>query len=121
MPAAGLQVQDAAGVPDRQGADLVLDGPGDDVFRGLVAGLPDPPAVPGFGRPLAAPVLPPPPRPPLTGPGSAGRGGPGPALAVTQVLAVFRADGPAGDQQPLPARSRDGVGVDDAQVHPGHP
>ena len=121
MPAVGIQVQDAARVPDRQGADLVVDGPGDDVFGGLVAGLPDPPGVPGLRRPLAAPVLPPPPRPPLTGPGSAGRGGPSPALAVTQVLAVFRADGPAGDQQPLPARPRHGVGVDDAQVHPGHP
>jgi hypothetical protein len=61
VPAACVQVQDSARVTDREGADLVLHRPGDDVFGCLVLGLCHPAGVPGLGLPLGAPVLPPPP------------------------------------------------------------
>jgi len=54
---AGVQVQDAARVPDHQGADAVADRPAGDLAGGLVVGLPDPAQVPSLGRPLRPPVL----------------------------------------------------------------
>ena len=84
-------------------------------------GLRDPPGVPGLGLPLGAPVPPPPARAPLAGPGRPPCGGAAAALAVAQVLAVLGPDRPAGHQQALPAWSRDGVGVNDAQVQAGDP
>jgi hypothetical protein len=61
VPPAGVQVQHAAGVADRERPHPVLDGPGHCGLGGLVLGLADPPPVPGLGRALAAAVLPPPP------------------------------------------------------------
>lgn len=65
VPPSCLEVQDAARIPDRQYTDLVVHGPGDDLFGGLVLGLADPPHMPGLRLPLAPAVLAPPPRPPL--------------------------------------------------------
>jgi hypothetical protein len=59
VPPAGVEVEDAAGVADRERPDLALDGPGHDGFGGFVLGLADPPPVPGLGRALVAAVLPP--------------------------------------------------------------
>jgi hypothetical protein len=61
MPPARVEVEDAAGVADRERPGPVLDGPGQHGPSGFVLGLPDPPPVPGLGRALAAAVLPPPP------------------------------------------------------------
>jgi hypothetical protein len=121
VPPACLEGQHAAGVPDRQGADPVLHRPGDDLVGGFVLGLADPPGMPGFGFPLAAPVLAPAPRPALPGLRGAGGGSAGAALAVAQVLPAFGPDRPPGHQQPLPFRARGCVRVDDAQVDPGGP
>jgi hypothetical protein len=60
VPPARVEVEDAAGVADRERPDLARDGPGHCGLGGLVLGLADPPPVPGLGRPLAAAVLPPP-------------------------------------------------------------
>jgi hypothetical protein len=75
--------------------------PAHDGRGGLVLGLPDPPPVPGVGRPLPALVPAPAARPVLPWLGGAAGGGAGAALAVAQVLPALGADGPPGDQQPL--------------------
>jgi len=116
-----LEVQDAARVPDDQGADPVRHSPADDLLGGLVLGLADPAGVPGLGFLLASAVLAPAAGAALPWPGGAGRGGAGAALAVAQVLPAFGPDGPPGHQQPPPVRAGGGVGVDDAQVDPGGP
>jgi hypothetical protein len=61
VPPAGVEVQDAAGVTDRERPNLALDGPGHDRSGGLVLGLADPPPVPGLSLPHVGSVLPPPP------------------------------------------------------------
>jgi hypothetical protein len=71
VPPPRVQVQYAAGVADRQGANLVLDSPDDDRFCRLVLRLPHPSAVAGLGGPLAAPVVPPAARAFLPRPGRA--------------------------------------------------
>src|SRR5262252_8244461 len=92
VPPPGLELQDAAGVADRQGADAVLDGPGDHLAGGFVLGLADPAAVPRLHHLLAAPVLAPSPRPALSGcRGSVGYR-PVAGLGVAQVLVAFGAD-----------------------------
>jgi hypothetical protein len=106
MPPTRVQVQDAARVPDRQGADLPLDRPADDVLGGLVLGLRDPQGMPGLGVSFVTPVLPPPPRAPLAGPGRPAGGGAGAGLAVAQVLAVLGPDRPARDPAALARRVR---------------
>jgi hypothetical protein len=55
----GVEVQDAAGVTDRQRPGTVLDGPGHDGLGGLVVGLADAPLVAGLGGAFGAAVLPP--------------------------------------------------------------
>jgi hypothetical protein len=121
VPSPGFQVQDAAGVPDGQGADLLLDGPGDDGLGGLVLGLADPAPVPGLGLPRGPAVLAPPPRPPLPRPRRTAGRDPAAVLLVAQVLAVLGADRPARHQQARPARPGDRVRVDNPQVHPSRP
>jgi len=74
----------------------------------------------GLGGPLAAAVLPPPPRPPLPGFGGTAGSSPGPGLAVAQVQAALHADRPPRHQQPVSVRARDRVRVDDSQVDPCH-
>jgi hypothetical protein len=86
VPPSCLEVQDTAWITDGEGTDPVRRGPGDDRFGGFVLGLPDPPHVPGFGFPLAAPVLAPPAGAALSRLRRAAGGGPGTALAVAQVL-----------------------------------
>jgi hypothetical protein len=61
MPPARAEVQDAAGVADRQRPDPAVHGPRHHRLGGLVLGLPDSPQVPGLRRALATAVLPPPP------------------------------------------------------------
>src|SRR5262252_8320029 len=103
VPPPGLELQDAAGSPDRQGADAVLDGPGDHLAGGFVLGLTNPAAVPRLRHLLAAPVLAPPPRPALPGCGGPIGYRPAAGLGVPQVLVAFGADGPPRHQQGLSA------------------
>jgi hypothetical protein len=110
VPPAGVQVQHAAGVTDRERPDLAFHCPGHHGFGGLVLGLADPPPVPGPGRPLASAVLPPAAGPALPGPGCPPGGGDGAAFAVTEVLPALGADGAPGYQQLLPAWSGESVG-----------
>jgi hypothetical protein len=84
-------------------------------------GLADPAPVACLHDALAAPVLVPAPRPALPRFRGAAGGGPLPGLGVFQVQVVVGADGPARQQPRLPVGPGDGVGVNDAQVHPGHP
>jgi hypothetical protein len=65
VPPPGVEIKDAAGVADGQGADPLVDGPVDQRFGGFVQGLPGAAAVPGFDLPGAAAGLTPPPRPAL--------------------------------------------------------
>src|SRR5689334_9157012 len=69
VPAAGVRLQQPAGVTDDQGADAPLDRPVDHCCGGLVLGLADPPPMPAFD--LAGPPagLAPPPRSALAGGG----------------------------------------------------
>ena len=121
VPPPRVQVQDAAGVADGQGADPPVNGPGDDGCGGFVLGLADPSPVPRLGQPLAAPVVPPPPRPSLPGLGRAVGHRPHAGLGVGQVHAVLGADRPPRHQQPLAVWPGHRVGVDDPQVHSGDP
>ena len=121
VPPPGVQAEDAARVADGQRADLACHGPADDGPGRFVLGLPHPPPVPGLGSPLEAPVLPPPPRPPLPRLRRPPRHGAAAGPGITQVLAALRADRPPRHQQQLPVRSGGGIRVDDPQVHPGHP
>jgi hypothetical protein len=56
MPAR-LQGEDAPGVPDGQGADPLMNRPGDDGAGRLVLSLADPAPVPGLCQPLTMPEL----------------------------------------------------------------
>jgi len=62
---------------------------------GFVLGLADPPPVPCLGLPLAAPVVPPPPRAFLPGLGGAAGDRPGACFPVGQVHPVLGADRPS--------------------------
>jgi hypothetical protein len=115
MPPSRFQVQDAAGVADRQRPHPVLHRPAHHHLGGLVLGLPDPPPVPGLGVPRPALVAAPAARAVLPWLGGAAGGGAGAAFAVAQVLPALGADGPPGDQQPLTSGAGGGVGVDDAR------
>jgi hypothetical protein len=121
VPTARVDAQHAARVADGQGADPAAHGPADHSAGGLVLGLADPAGVPRLDYPLAAPVVPPAAGSALPGFRGAAGDGPAPCFGVLQVQVVLGADRPPGDQQRLPVGPGDGVGVDDAQVHPGHP
>jgi len=110
----GGQAEHTARVADRQRADPVLDRPADDGRGGLVLCLADPPPVPRFDGPLAAPELPPPPRPLLPRPGRPPRNGTTAGSGLAQVLAALGADRPPGHQEQLPVGPRARVRVDDA-------
>jgi hypothetical protein len=86
-----------------------------------VLGLADPAPVPRLHQALRPAVPPPPPRPPLPRFRRAPGGGAAAGLGVVVVLAVLGADRPPRHQQPVGVWRGDRVGVDDAQVHPGHP
>ncbi|HXZ70233.1 MAG TPA: hypothetical protein VEH31_05075, partial [Streptosporangiaceae bacterium] len=60
VPPPGLDAEHAAGVADGQGADPLVNGPGNDGSGGFVLGLADAPTVPRLGQPLATPVVSPP-------------------------------------------------------------
>jgi hypothetical protein len=94
VPPARSDAQDAARVADRDGADPARGGPADHRAGGLVLGLADPAGVPRLHDPLAAPVLPPAPRPALPGFGGAAGDGPAPCPGVLQVQVVLGADRP---------------------------
>jgi len=121
VPPPGLDGEHVARVTHGQGAYPPRRRPGDHHFGGLMLGLPDPAPVTGLDSALAGPVFAPPPRPGLTRPRGAPGHRPAAAFGVGQVQVVLRAQRPPRHQQPLPARARDGVRVNDAQVHPGHP
>jgi len=121
VPPPRVQVQHAAGVTDRQSADPPGHGPGDDHFGGFVLGLADPPPVPRLHQALAAPVVPPAPRPFLPGLGRAAGSRASACFAVGQVHAVLGADRPPRHQQSLAVGPGHRVRVDDPQIHPRHP
>jgi hypothetical protein len=121
VPPSRVQVQDAAGIADSQGADPPGHRPGDNGFGGFVLGLADPPPVPRLGQSLAAPVMPPPPRPVLPGFRGAAGDRPDAALTVGQVHAVLGADRPSRHQQHLAIGPGHRVRVDDPRVDPRHP
>jgi hypothetical protein len=121
VPPPRINAQHATRVAHGQGADPARDGPADHGAGGLVLGLADPALVPRLDQPLAAPVVPPAAGSALPGFRGAPGHGPAPRLGVFEVQVVLSADRPPGDQQCLPVGPGDGVGVDDAQVHPGHP
>jgi hypothetical protein len=117
----GVQGEHAPRVTYGEGADPLTHSPGDEGFGGFVLSLADPPPVLGLHHPLAAPELPPPPRPALAGLGRPPGNCPGAGLPVVQVLVVLGADRPARDQQPFACRPGDRVRVDDPNINPGHP
>jgi hypothetical protein len=94
VPPTGLDTENAARVADGQGAGPVRYRPGDYGSRGFVLGLSDPAAVPGLGQPLAAPVVPPPPRPLLPGLGDAAGDRASAVLPIGEVHAVLGPDRP---------------------------
>ncbi|HEV2239405.1 MAG TPA: hypothetical protein VGR98_00060 [Streptosporangiaceae bacterium] len=116
----GSEVQHAARVAHSQGADPACGCPGDDVFGSLVLGLADSAPVPRLHQTLPPPVLPPPPRPLLTRFRGTAGDSPVAGLGVLVMLEVLGADRAARHQQPLPARARDRIWVDDAQVDSSH-
>ena len=118
VPPPGLRLQDAAGVADRQGADAVLNGPGDHLAGGFVLGLANPAAVPRLHHLLAAPVLAPPPRPALPGCGNPAGYRPAAGLGIPQVLVAFGTDRPPRHQQGPPARPGRRIRVNDPHIHP---
>jgi hypothetical protein len=117
---ARVVVGDACGVAHDEGADLVLDGEGDDLLGGLVLGLMDATAMAGFDPPQAGPVAAPAPRPALPRLRRAAGGRGLPCLLILEVQVALGAERPPRDQQPG-ALGDNGVGVDDAKVDPGHP
>ena len=121
MAAPGRLVEDAAGVADGQGANSVAHRPADHGLRGFVLGLTDPPPMHTFDLVPAAPVPSPPPRPALAGFRGTGGHRPVAVPGIHEVLAVFGADRPPGDQQPDTVTASGRVRVDDTQINPGHP
>jgi hypothetical protein len=87
-----LEAQDSSGVTHDQGADLVVDGPDDDLLGGFVLGLPDSTSVPCLCVSLVQAVLAPPSRSSLTPLRGAGRGRPTSAFAVPEMLTVLGSD-----------------------------
>jgi hypothetical protein len=117
----GSQGEDTTRVADGKSADATADCPGNDSTGGLVLGLTDPAVVAVFGAALATAEMPPPARAALARSRDAGGDGPLPGPGVFQVHSGLGATGSAGYQQRIPVGPGDRVGVDDAQVHTGHP
>ncbi len=121
VPPPRRKVQHPARITDVQHTHPLPHRPRHDATGGFVLGLTDPAPVPALHQSCPTPVLPPPPRPLLTWLRRPTANGTLPALRVGEVHPVLGADRPPRHQQSLPARAGHGVGVDDSQVHPGHP
>jgi hypothetical protein len=101
VPPAGVQVQDAAGVADRQRPDPLRHSRGDHGLRRFVLGLADPAVMPALDLPGAAARLAPPPWPALPRFRRVGGGGPAAGFRVREVHPVFGADRPPGGTPPF--------------------
>jgi hypothetical protein len=115
-----IAVGDSLRVAHQQGADALLDGEGDDLLGGLVLGLVDAAAMPRLDPPQAGPVAAPPPGAALPRLRCASGGLGLPRLLIRKMQPVLGAERPPRHQQPR-LLGGDRVGMDDPQVHPGHP
>jgi hypothetical protein len=116
----GVMVGDAGQVADRQHADRVADGKGDDLAGGLMVGVVDPATVPGLDPALLRPIASPAAGAALPSPGSSSGCLRLASLPIAQVQKALRPDCPARHQQGCLLGDKS-IGMDDAQIYPCHP
>jgi hypothetical protein len=117
---AHLPASDPFGIANQQGADALPHREGDDLFGGLVLGLVDATAMASLDLPQSGPVAAPPPGAALPRRWHASGGLGLPRLLIRKMQPVLGAERPPRHQQPR-LLGGDRVGMDDPQVHPGHP